>query len=156
MATAEGFDLTHGKQFTLFTHMGPNPWKITFLLHELGLGDQYHGILLEGDEVREPRFTKYNPNGRAPALIDHANNDFAIWESGAIMEYIVQKYDTEHKFSFESFEERMEALQYLMLQMSGKLAPPEIVSVELVHIGLAKDFAILQDKDLFGDNLAGS
>ena len=49
------------------------------VLRELGLA--FESIFLDVNkmEQKEPRFTKYNPNGRAPALIDHHNNDFVIW-----------------------------------------------------------------------------
>jgi glutathione S-transferase len=70
-------------------------------------------------ENKGPEFTKLNPNGRLPALVDHSNNDFTIWESGAIMLYLVGKYDTEHKISFADFDSNATANQYLMFQMSG-------------------------------------
>jgi hypothetical protein len=40
-----------------------------------------------------------NPNGKIPTLVDHKNNDFAIWESNAILQYLVAEYDKEHKIS---------------------------------------------------------
>lgn len=54
-----------------------------------------------------------------PTLIDHSNNDFVIWESGAIIQYLVGKYDKEHKISFADFDQNAIANQYLMFQMSG-------------------------------------
>lgn len=68
---------------------------------------------------KEPAFTALNPNGRFPALIDHSNNDFVIWESGAIILYLVGKYDKEHKISFADYNQTATANQYLMFQMSG-------------------------------------
>jgi glutathione S-transferase len=54
-----------------------------------------------------------------PALVDHSNNDFTVWESGAIILYLVKKYDTAHAISFPDFESDMLATQWLMFQMSG-------------------------------------
>jgi glutathione S-transferase len=71
------------------------------------------------DDQKKKPFTDINPNGRLPALVDHSNNDFTIWESGAIIQYLVGKYDTEHRISFDSFEKNMIANQYLMFQVSG-------------------------------------
>jgi glutathione S-transferase len=34
--------------------------------------------------------------------------------------YLIEKYDTEKKLSFESFESNALAKQYLMFQMSGQ------------------------------------
>ena len=67
-----------------------------------------------------PPFLKINPNGRVPALIDHSNKDFTIWESGAIIEYIVQKYDKEKKLHTGVIESDMLANQWLFFQTSGQ------------------------------------
>jgi len=56
-----------------------------------------------------------------PALIDPNNNDFVIWESGAIIEYLVEKYDKEHKLSFpQGSNEYYETKQWLYFQTSGQ------------------------------------
>jgi len=113
--------MSHGKQFTLYsTVMGPNGWKVAYVLEELGL--TYESIYLDfsKNEQKAPEFTKYNPNGRIPAIIDHENNDFVLWESGAIITYLVEKYDAEHKISASTDNEKYEQLQWLMFQMSGQ------------------------------------
>ena len=53
--------------------------KIAIALEELGL--TYESIYLDFSkgEQKAPEFTKLNPNGRIPAIIDHANNDFVSW-----------------------------------------------------------------------------
>ncbi|KAI0087066.1 glutathione transferase Ure2p5 [Irpex rosettiformis] len=111
----------HNKQFTLYSHgFGPNGWKVVMVLEELGL--TYHEIFVDFAKLehKDPSHTKYNPNGRIPTLIDHTNNDFAIWESCAILLYLAEKYDTEHKISVESFDDRMVQNQWLFFQASGQ------------------------------------
>ncbi|CCM07089.1 uncharacterized protein FIBRA_09415 [Fibroporia radiculosa] len=113
--------MSHGKQFTLYSHsFGPNGWKVAFVLNELGL--QYETIYFDfgKKEQKAPEHIKYNPNGRIPTLIDHGNNDFVVWESNAIMIYLVEKYDKEHKISVSDPSEKMYQLQWLFFQASGQ------------------------------------
>lgn len=111
----------HGKQFTLYSHtLGPNPWKVAMILEELGLS--YHTTFVDFSLVKSAPYTEICPNGRLPALTDHNNNGLTIWESGAIILYLVGKYDTEEKMGFKNFEDNMKAVQWLMFQMSGRLA----------------------------------
>lgn len=110
----------HGKQFTLYSHrLGPNPWKVATIFKELGLS--YHTIFLTFEEAKTAPYVVICPNGRLPALIDHHNNDLAIWESGAMIMYIVGKYDLEEKISFKNYEDSARAVQWLMFQISGNL-----------------------------------
>lgn len=113
--------MSHGKQFTLFTHLkGPNGWKVAYVLAELGL--DYEPIYLDfgKQEQKSPEHVRYNPNGRIPTLIDHGNNDFVVWESNAIMVYLADKYDTDHKISVSDAGEKAQQLQWLFFQASGQ------------------------------------
>eukprot|EP01088_Endostelium_zonatum_P010719 TRINITY_DN24295_c0_g1_i1.p1 TRINITY_DN24295_c0_g1~~TRINITY_DN24295_c0_g1_i1.p1 ORF type:complete len:230 (-),score=58.81 TRINITY_DN24295_c0_g1_i1:36-725(-) len=113
---------TSGKpQFTLYSHnRGPNGWKVAMVLEELNL--TYETIFLDfgKNEQKDESFTKYNPNGRIPAIIDHNNNDFVLWESCAIIEYLVEKYDTKHIISVTEDKEKYQIKQYLYFQASGQ------------------------------------
>jgi hypothetical protein len=42
-------------------------------------------------EQKSAEFLAQNPNGRIPLLVDHQNNDFKVWESKAILLYLVEK-----------------------------------------------------------------
>ncbi|CCM00296.1 uncharacterized protein FIBRA_02326 [Fibroporia radiculosa] len=113
--------MSHGKPFTLYSHVGgPNGWKVAFVLNELGL--QYETIYFEfsKNEQKSPEHLKYNPNGRIPTLVDHSNHDFVVWESNAILTYLVEKYDTTHKISMADAGEKVAQLQWLFFQASGQ------------------------------------
>ncbi|KZT66674.1 glutathione S-transferase [Daedalea quercina L-15889] len=113
--------MSHGKQFTLYTHKGgPNGWKVAYVLAELGL--TYESIYLDFNKLEQkaPEYTQYNPNGRIPTLIDHKNNDFTVWESNAIIVYLVEKYDTAHRISAVTPEDKIKQLQWLFFQASGQ------------------------------------
>jgi glutathione S-transferase len=51
---------------------------------------------------KEPWFLDINPNGRIPALTDtfEDGKEIQIFESGAIMQYLVDRYDKDHKVSY--------------------------------------------------------
>lgn len=110
-------------QFTLYSHKGPgpNPLKAAILLQKLGL--TYDVVALDfGDDAEKGvkgKFLKVNPNGRVPALVDHQNKDFTIWESGAILYYIVEKYDTSGTFFGKSTDDKSVVMQWLTHQLSG-------------------------------------
>ncbi|KAI9067088.1 glutathione transferase Ure2p class [Trametes sanguinea] len=114
--------MSSNKQFTLYTTNGapPNGWKVMIVLEELGLSYEHKFLDFSKGEQKSPEYTKYNPNGRIPALIDHRANDFVIWESNAIISYLVEQYDPEHKISFDRFEDKIIQLQWLFFQASGQ------------------------------------
>lgn len=105
--------MSHGKQFTLFTHKGgPNGWrvlkilqlqvfltisllcrKVALIFEELGLS--YESVYIEFDKMKEPEYTKYNPNGRIPAIIDHKNNDFVLWYVPPFVGHCLQVANTD-------------------------------------------------------------
>lgn len=62
---------------------------------------------------------KICPNGRVPALVDHQNNDLVVWESGAILYYLVDKYDTQGEYFGRTPEERAETMIWVTHQLSG-------------------------------------
>lgn len=99
---------------------GPNPPKIYMVLEELGL--PYEGVSISFPALKEPDFLKINPNGRMPAIHD-PNTGLTLWESGAIVEYLVERYDSESnpKLGFpRGSPEAALARQWLFFQVSGQ------------------------------------
>lgn len=78
-------------------------------------------IFVDLAKVKEEPFTKLNPNGRVP-VIEDPNTGITLWESGAIIEYLIDTYDKEGKISHGSkaFPEFYLEKQYLHFQMSGQ------------------------------------
>ncbi|KAL4778188.1 glutathione S-transferase [Aspergillus varians] len=104
---------------TIYMHgKSPNPWKVILILEELKLA--YTTQEIEFTDVKSKPFTNINPNGRLPAIED-PNTGITLWESGAILEYLVETYDKDHKISFEhGSTDYFLAKQYLHFQMSGQ------------------------------------
>jgi GSH-dependent disulfide-bond oxidoreductase len=100
----------------LLTAATPNGWKISIALEELGLPYTVKPISLSKLEQKEEWFLKINPNGRIPAIVDHDNGDFQVFESGAILIYLAEKTG---KLLPTEPKARSQVLQWLMFQMSG-------------------------------------
>jgi glutathione S-transferase len=73
--------------------------------------------------VQEDWFLKINPNGRIPAIVDRSTNPpTPVFESGAIMLYLTDKYDPEGKASYSREKDPQkyyEMLQWLFFQNAG-------------------------------------
>jgi len=100
----------------LFTAATPNGWKVSIALEEMGLPYTVRALALSKREQKEEWYLKINPNGRIPAIIDHDNGDFAVFESGAILIYLAEKSG---RFLPAEPKARSRVLQWLMFQMGG-------------------------------------
>ena len=101
---------------TLYTAPTPNGWKASCTLEELGLPYQVKPVNLSANEQKTPDYLKINPNGRIPAIIDHDEGDFAVFESGALMLYLAEKTG---RLLPSDVKGRSVAIQWLMFQMGG-------------------------------------
>ena len=97
---------------------GPNPPKVAIILEELGL--PYEVVVIPLSDIKKPEYTTINPNGRLPSIQD-PNTGITLWESGAIIEYLIEKYDKEHRLSFAAGSpEFYHAKQWLFFQATGQ------------------------------------
>ncbi|KAI1299918.1 glutathione S-transferase [Xylaria venustula] len=97
---------------------GPNPPKVIIVLEELGL--PYEAAPIAFADVKKPEFLAINPNGRMPAIYD-PNTDLTLWESGAIVEYLIETYDKDNKISFpKGSNESYLTKQWLFYQTTGQ------------------------------------
>jgi GST-like protein len=98
----------------------PNGWKVTILLEELGIPYNIIPINIGTGEQFEPAFLKISPNNRMPAIVDHEPADgkgpLSVFESGAILEYLAEKYG---RFMPKDVRGKYEVLQWLYWQMGG-------------------------------------
>jgi len=97
---------------------GPNGFKVAVVLEELGV--PYETKWLQFPEIKGEDHVKLNPNGRIPTIIDHDNDDLVLWESNAIIQYLVERYDKDHKLSFVSGPEKYHVNQWLWFQGTGQ------------------------------------
>ncbi len=100
----------------LYTAPTPNGWKISIALEEMGLPYEVVAIDLGKNEQKAPAYTAINPNGRIPTIVDKANGDFAVFESGAILLYLAQQTG---QFWSQDPKQQSVITQWLMFQMGG-------------------------------------
>ncbi|KAF8625303.1 hypothetical protein AX15_005436 [Amanita polypyramis BW_CC] len=115
------------KRFLLYAAPTPNGYPISVFLEELKAvypDIEYDVELIEiwGTRHKEPWYIKMNPNGRIPVLVDRSRNNFTVFETSAVLLYLAQHYDKEHKFSFHPTNDADEysvSLQWLFFAHGG-------------------------------------
>ncbi|MCM8594830.1 glutathione S-transferase family protein [Accumulibacter sp.] len=100
----------------LYTAATPNGHKISIALEELALPYTVHVLDLAAGEQKQPWFLSINPNGRIPAIVDRSEDDFAVFESGAILIYLAEKTGS---LMPEDRQGRSRVIQWLMFQIGG-------------------------------------
>ncbi|MFN2376236.1 MAG: glutathione S-transferase family protein [Candidatus Binatia bacterium] len=100
----------------LYTSQTPNGWKASIALEELALPYEVHPINLGANDQKTPEYLRINPNGRIPTIVDRDEDNFAVFESGAILVYLAEKtgqlMPTDRKG-------RSTVMQWVMFQMGG-------------------------------------
>ena len=100
----------------LYTAATPNGHKVSIALEEMQLPYELHVLSFDKQEQKAPEFLAINPNGRIPAIIDRDNDNFAVFESGAILWYLAEKTG---QLLPQEPKQRSQVMQWLMFQMSG-------------------------------------
>ncbi len=100
----------------LYTASTMNGWKPTIFLEEAGVDYELTFIDFAKKEQKSDWYVALNPNGRIPTIVDRGNDDFTVFESGAILWYLAEKYGV---FLSKDPKLRSETLQWLMFQMGG-------------------------------------
>ncbi|MEM7150712.1 MAG: glutathione-dependent disulfide-bond oxidoreductase [Pseudomonadota bacterium] len=109
--------------FQLYSLATPNGQKVSIMfeeLLELGLTDaEYDAYLInigEGDQFGSD-FVDINPNSKIPALMDHSSTPpTRIFESGAILQYLGEKFDA---FIPNDLKAKTECRNWLFWQMGS-------------------------------------
>ena len=86
------------------------------MLEEIGFEFKVTKININKDEQFNPKFKKISPFSKIPVIIDHENQN-SVFESGAILIYLAEKYNM-----FYKLKERTIINQWLMAQM-GTVGP---------------------------------
>ena len=101
----------------------PNGWKVAIMLEELELEYTTHLMRLgDGDQFKSA-FMAISPNAKMPAIIDHdppksyGANSVSVFESGAIMLYLADKFK---RFIPTDPLGRKEAMEWMFWQVGNQ------------------------------------
>ena len=100
----------------LYTAPTPNGHKASCTLEAMELPYRVQLVKITSGDQHAPEFRAINPNGRIPAIVDRGNNNFSVFESGAIMIYLAELTG---KLLPSDIKGRSKVLQWLMFQMGG-------------------------------------
>jgi len=102
----------------LYFYPSPNGLKISIMLEECGLPYRMVEVNILRGEQFKPEFLRIAPNNRIPAIVDQdaAGGPLAIFESGAILQYLAGKSG---QFLPEELHQRFDVLQWLFWQVGG-------------------------------------
>lgn len=100
----------------LYTSTTPNGRKVSIALEELGLSYDMEWVRLDKEEQMTPEFLALNPNHKIPVLEDDGQ---VIWESGAILLHLGERYDPDGIILPKDPKTRMDAIQYAFFQTGG-------------------------------------
>jgi len=104
----------------LFHCLSPNVLKIMVFLEEAELDYRITSIDISKGEHLSPEFLTVSLNAKLPAILDEAPADggapFAVFESGAILQYLAEKTG---RFLPPAGRDRSEVMQWLFWQMAN-------------------------------------
>ncbi len=80
---------------------------VEWYLEELNIPYEFVSLDLAAGEHKQPEFLAINPIGKVPAIVD---GEFQLWESGAILLYLAEKYGKMPT----SVEERSKVAQWVL------------------------------------------
>lgn len=106
----------------LYTWGTPNGRKVSIMLEALRLQYNVHPIDILAEEQFGTEFLQISPNNKIPAIVDHDGPDgeaITVFESGAILLYLAEKYG---EFLPDGLRNRTECMEWLMWQM-GNFGP---------------------------------
>ena len=101
--------------------------RVLWLLEELGL--DYNVVRYQRDAdtmLAPPSLRKVHPLGKSPVVVD---GDKTLAESGAILEYLVERYDTAHAFAPSPGTPESLRYHYWMHYAEGSAMPPMLMSL---------------------------
>ncbi len=100
----------------LYTSPTPNGHKASIALEEMEIPYDVRPVNILGGDQFQPEFVKISPNSKIPTIVDRDEDNFAVFESGAILIYLAEKCG---RFLPTDLRGRSRTIQWLMFQIGG-------------------------------------
>ncbi|MEM1130384.1 MAG: glutathione binding-like protein [Pseudomonadota bacterium] len=113
----------------LYTAATMNGYKPVIFLEEAEIPYDLTFVDFSKQEQKAPAYLKLNPNGKIPTLVDRTE-DRAIFESGAILWHLAEKYG---QFLPDDPSKRSEVMQWMFFQV-GHVGPMMGQAMYFQHI----------------------
>ncbi|OON41682.1 glutathione S-transferase [Izhakiella australiensis] len=107
--------------------------RILWMLEELEIPYQIVHYQREATMLAPASLKKVHPLGKSPVITD---GDLTLAESGAILEYLVEQYDTQQRFMSLQPHERQQA-RYWLHYAEGSLMPLLVMRLVFSRLGKA-------------------
>jgi glutathione S-transferase len=69
----------------------PYAWRVWLALEHKGIAYEMKTVSFSAGDLAKPEYVAINPRRKVPAIMD---DDFAVYESAAILEYLEEQYST--------------------------------------------------------------
>lgn len=123
---------------------------VQWYLEELQIPYEYIKLDMRAEAHKQPEFLAINPMGRVPAIVD---GDFQLWESGAILLYLAEKYGN----ISSSLEERSLLTQWILFgnsTLSSAILVKENIAREAPDLLKALDRILARQPFLMADRFS--
>lgn len=106
-------------EFELYGWNTPNGQKIIIALEEVGANYLIHPVDISQGEQHTDSFRAISPDGKIPALVHNTNTPVTLFESGAILLYLIIRFPT---LTGTTEQDKANALSWTLWQV-GQLGP---------------------------------
>lgn len=122
---------------TLYGYPVTRAMRVLWALEEVGAEYRYVKVDFTKDEHQSPAFTRLNPGGKVPVLVD---GDLVLTESAAICTYIGEKFEDGGLVPAPRTPERALYDQWCYFVMT-ELEPP-LATIAMHRFGLPEDLRV--------------
>ncbi|APE29547.1 glutathione S-transferase [Halomonas aestuarii] len=110
--------------------------RVLWLLEELGVDYQIITYRRDPRTMLAPAsLREVHPLGKSPVITDGARGGQVVAESGAILEYLIERFDTQHRLVPPAGSEARERYRFWLHHAEGSAMPPLVMRLVFASLG---------------------